>query len=371
MVRRLDPAAVRRLLVGQLGLRAPHPEPAAAGARGVLEALRCIQLDPLDRIGTNADLVAMARVDGLRRGEIYDALLPGHAFEHFAKERCLLPASAFPAYRDQAAETPWWHLSRRLERLPEGALAAVLDEVTARGPATPAELADHGRVEALEWSGWRGTPRVTTMALEVLWTRCQLVVCGRSPRGKRYDVPARALPDHAARPAPPSFARWALLERVEAAGLLARASGAPWSMLGEVRTSALPDALCREGALEEVEVSGSSRRYLAPAGLFDRVFPEDDGRMRILAPLDPLLWDRKLVAHAFGFDYVWEVYKPAAKRRWGYYVCPLLHDGALVGRFEGQVRAGELVVERLWRQEGAAFDDAAFAAAIARHAALL
>ncbi|MEO7093751.1 MAG: winged helix DNA-binding domain-containing protein, partial [Polyangiales bacterium] len=325
----------RRFLVAHHHLARPSFPRGGAGVRAVLRALRCIQLDPLDVIGTNADLVVLARVDGVGRGDVHRHLYPGHAFEHFAKERCILPASAFPYYRDRAAETPWWRLGERVRRLPPRVIDEVLAEITARGPIAEGELRDHGGVEALDWSGWKGTGRATKMAIEVLWTRCQIVVCGRADRGgkgKTWDVPERALPDVArARPAT-DFARWALLQRVEAAGLLSRNAGAHWSMLSDVRTSGLPDALIAEGAIEEVTVEGAARRYLAPAGFRARATAEPDDRLRILAPLDPLLWDRALVANAFGFEYVWEVYKPAADRRWGWYVVPLMHRGQLVGR---------------------------------------
>ncbi len=364
----LTPDAARRYLTGQLGLNRPVLPPGARGVRALLKALRCIQLDPLDVIGTNADLVALARVDGLSRGDVYRHLLPGHAFEHFAKERCLLPASAFPYYRERAAQTPWWRLGERLERIPAAMLDAVLKEVEALGPASARALTDHGAVAPLDWSGWKSTGRATAMALEVLWTRCQVVVCGRGAGGKVYDVPRRALARVAEAPAGGDFARWALLERVEAAGLLGRHGGPHWSMLSDVRTSELPDTLLREGVLEEVALPGSPRRYLAPAGFRERDVPEPDGRMRILGPLDPVLWDRGLVRLAFGFDYVWEVYKPAAQRQWGWYVCPLLHRGALVGRLEARVREDTLQVDNLWREKGVRLDDAALDEALARHA---
>jgi uncharacterized protein YcaQ len=368
MTLRLTVEEARSWLVGQAGLRAVTLPPGAAGVRALLAERRCIQLDPLDRIGTNADLVAFARVDGLRRGDIHRHLYPGHAFEHFAKERCLLPSTAFPMYRDQAAAAPWWRLGERLWRLPAGVVDAVLAEAVAREPVAAGDLADQGRVEAIDWSGWKGTARAASMALEVLWTRCQVVVAGRArgPGGRVYDVPRRALPDHADAPSEPSFARWAVRERVEAAGLLATTAGAHWSMLADVRTSPLPRELVAEGQVELVEIAGSNRTYLAPSAFRDRSFPADDGRMRILGPLDPLMWNRDLVRHVFGFDYVWEVYKPAEKRRWGWYVCPLLHDGRLVGRLEAHVEAGEVVVDRLWREDPS-FDDEAFRAAIARH----
>jgi uncharacterized protein YcaQ len=116
--------------------------------------------------------------------------------------------------------------------------------------------------------------------------------------------------------------------------------------------------------VEEVKVEGLKRKYLAPRGFLDRTFPEDDGRMRVIAPLDPLIWDRALVQHLWAFEYIWEVYKPRAKRRWGYYVCPLLHRGRLVGRFEGHRDGGGVVVDQVWKRDG--FDDQAFALTIER-----
>ncbi len=362
----LGTAEARQFMVGQAGLRAASPGGPEA-VPTLLRERRCIQLDPLDRIGTNADLVAMARIPGLRRGQVYQELMPGHAFEHFAKERCLLPASAFPYYRDRAAETPWWRLTDRLARLPEALLDEVLREVGERGPCTASELEDRGRVRALDWNGWKGTSKAATMALEVLWLRCAVVVCGRRGRDKLYDLPQRALPGVAEQRPALSFERWALLERVEAAGLLSLAGGPWWSMLSDLRTGALPTRLVEEGLLELVTVEGSRRTYLAPAGFRERRFPEDDGTLRILGPLDPLLWDRKLVERAFGFEYVWEVYKPADRRRWGYYVCPLLHRGELVGRVEAHMEGPRLVVDTLWDEPGHTLDRGALRRALALH----
>jgi uncharacterized protein YcaQ len=355
----------RAFLVGHLGLRALSERRGQEGVRALLQTLRCIQLDPLDRVGTNADLVAWARVEGLKRGDVYTHLMPGHGFEHFAKERCLLPVEAFPYYRGQAVETPWWRHSERMKRLSPALLGAVLEEVTRRGPLTADDLTDQGRVEAMDWSGWSGTKRASSLALEVLWTRCEVVVAGRRGRRKLYDIPARALGQGASQQPALPFAHWALRERVEAAGLLSMSAGPHWSMLSAVRTGPLPAQLVAAGHLKVVTVQGAPRRYLVPADWRARTHPEDDGRMRVIAPLDPLIWDRQLVKHAFGFDYVWEVYKPAAQRRWGYYVCPLLLEGRVVGRFEGRrTPAGALEILRLDRLEG--FSEAAWARAFAR-----
>lgn len=372
MSRVISREVARRFLLAHHGLRGREFAPGAPGVRALLARLRCIQLDPLDAVGTNADLVALARVDAVARGDVYRHLLPTHAFEHFAKERCLLPATAFAHYRAQAVETPWWRLGERLKRLEPGVLERVLDEVRARGPVSAAGLTDQGRVEALDWSGWKSTGRVTSMALEVLWTRCQVVVAGRGPRGvRRYDVPERALPDHHDAQAEVPFATWALGERVEAAGLLPCASGPWWSMLSSLRNGPEVEALVGAGTLESVTVEGANARYLASAGFLDRLEAleaavEPDDTLRVLGPLDPMLWCRALVHHVFDFEYVWEVYKPAAQRRWGWYVCPLLHRGRLVGRFEGHTEEGEVVVDTLWTEPGVRLDRRAFKRALER-----
>jgi len=262
-----------------------------AGIRKVLERLRCIQLDPLDVIGTNADLVVLARVDGIARGDVWKHLFPGHAFEHFAKERCILPASAFPWYRQRGheAQAPWWRHDEREERVPRELIAAVLDEIVQRGPISARELSDRGSVEPIDWSGWKGTARVTTMALEILWTRCEIVVCGRTESGaKRYDLPHRALGTVVTAPVRDEFERWALLERVAAAGLLSRAGGSHWSMLSGVRTSSLPDEMIERGELCAIAIPGSNRRYLTLPRFLERRRTGYDDRVRILGPLDPL-----------------------------------------------------------------------------------
>jgi uncharacterized protein YcaQ len=137
-------------------------------------------------------------------------------------------------------------------------------------------------------------------------------------------------------------------------------------MLREVRTSGVVEELLERGELVEVTIEGSTRRYLALPD-FAKGRPRFDDRVRILGPLDPLLWDRDLVRHLFGFDYVWEVYKPAAQRKWGWYVCPLLYRGALVGRIDARVERNALAVKKLWIEGDVPFD--AITTALERHAA--
>jgi len=347
----------RQILLATVGPVQPRRP---AGPTALVEALGHVQLDPIDRIGTNADLVGFARLDGLKRGEIHTA----RGFEHFAKERCLLPARAFPYYRDQAVITPWWRHTERMKRVDTGLLAAVEAEVRTRGPLTSTELSDHGKVRPMDWSGWKSSAKAGTLALEVLWTQCRVIVAGRRGGQRVYDLAERALPEVAGAMPTESFSRWAIRERVAAAGMLATASGPWWSMLREARTDGTVDELIEDSALMRVRVAGSRREWLIAPDSLEAV-PAEDDRMRVLGPLDPLIWNRALVKQVFGFEYVWEVYKPAHQRRWGYYVVPLLHRGQLVGRLEARRVDGELVVSRVWR-EAVDFDEQALRACLVR-----
>ncbi|HBP16322.1 MAG TPA: hypothetical protein DEA08_00835, partial [Planctomycetes bacterium] len=168
----------------------------------------------------------------------------------------------FPAYQALLAERPRYRQTRRMKRLSEEQLDAVEAEVRERGPVAVADLGDHGRVDPIMWSTWKGTGKAATLAAEVLVLRCRLVVCGRrGGRDKIVDVPERALSAGAPEPDP---VRRLLSDRVAAMGLLPTASGPWWGGLEEAR----PDAIARglaEGWLELVGLEGSRRRWLAPA----------------------------------------------------------------------------------------------------------
>jgi uncharacterized protein YcaQ len=366
----LTPDDARRRLVHRLGLDGSWGLQGEDGTVELLDRLRMIQLDPLDPMGTNADLVAMARVDGLNRGDVHRFLGGGRSFEHFAKMRCLLPAETFPQYRDKAGLVLWWRTEDRLARLPEGLVDEVEAEVAERGPIALSKLRDRGTVKALSYGAWKGTGRANTMALEVLWGACRVVVVGRAGRRERiYDVPARSLAEFAHAPAR-EWGPWALTDRVRAAGLLPMRSGPWWGAIGNSRTDGTVDRSVDEGAAVRVRVGDGPRVYLADPRLLDGDPPEPDDRVRILGPLDPLIWDRDSVRTIFDFEYLWEVYKPVAKRRWGWYVCPLLQSGRLVGRIDAKVvrDSDALVVRRVWWEDGATPDRGGLEATIEAHA---
>ena len=122
-------------------------------------------------------------------------------------------------------------------------------------------------------------------------------------------------------------------------------------------------ALIESGAIVPVEVDGvrgvrymlaEERSWLDDAAVSVAADEPDERGVAFLAPLDPIVWDRDLLRSLWDFDYVWEVYVPAAKRRWGYYVLPLLWGDRFVGRIEPRIerQTGTVKVVGLWWEDG-------------------
>jgi uncharacterized protein YcaQ len=336
-------AQARRYLLKAVSLDTPF---SGNDPLPVLEKLGCIQLDPIDRFGSNAELVAWARMPGLKRGQLYPTL-QGRYFVHFAKEKCLIHTRFLPLYQGQALETPWWRHSERMKKITPTVLEEVLKEIREKGPGRAGDLKDHGVVEALDWSGWSGTKKVAALALEVLWTQVKLVIAAKDSGGRwLYDLPERVFPESkAALCSEAERAEALVVERVRSAGLLSRGSGPHWSMLSKWRSDGTVERLLKAQKL--VELSIGKRPYLALPDVFEPL-PELARSPRVIGPLDPLLWDRKLVKELFDFEYTWEVYKPAAERQYGYYVVPILWDERLCGRAEFVREKGELRVIGRW-----------------------
>jgi uncharacterized protein YcaQ len=257
--------------------------------------------------------------------------------------------------------------------------------------------------EAIEWS-WRPTNQVRAI-LEALALAGILGLRRRDGNRRVYDLVERLFPaDLLARVQPPREAfRHKLLSRYRAHGLLGETGNQeiwigsmPWNELGledgvPVKTPGrrvLQAELVASGAIVPVAVDGIKGFRYVPADDLERL---DRAQREVaahwtpggkapgvafLAPLDPLVWDRDVLRTLFGFDYLWEVYVPAAKRRWGYYVLPILFGDRLVGRIEPRIerRDDALKIAGIWWEDG--FDPlaepgfiAAFAEAIEAHRA--
>jgi uncharacterized protein len=369
MTEHIDIATARRFLAIRHLLAPPRAlPPTPESILAVVDRLGSLQFDPLDVAGRNHDLVLQARVAGYKRG-LTDELLYGRRllFEAYNKALNLLPTRELPYYRitwQNYAEGRAGTLLREQAALAEKVLATI----TAEGPKASA---DFEREAAIAWF-WGPTTAVRAV-LEALTVSGRLGLARRDGNRRYYDLTERLFPADLLQIVVPEREqmRHKLLSRYRGHGLLgSQGSGELWHFTGKApsRTS-LRNELLDGGEIVAVDVEGMrGLRYVVGDELpllaqAQREVADGDGLYggaapgcSFIAPLDPLLWDRAALGPLYDFDYRWEVYTPAAKRRWGYYVLPILFGDRLVGRIEPRIDRKAKAVRILGLTWEAGFD---------------
>jgi uncharacterized protein YcaQ len=340
--------AARGMLLAAQGLGSPPRRPATRD--DVLDAIRrmgVLQIDSISVVARSPYLVLWSRIGAYDSAWLDGLLAEGAIFEYWSHAACFIPMEDYGLYRrlmlDKTDKTRVW-----MEAHPD-ALEHVMGHIRNEGPVRSAEFA---RTDGKAGGWWEWKPE--KRALEHLFAAGELMISHRENFHRVYDlrerVLANALPtwEDALAPTEHEVRRALALKAVRALGVaLAR-----W----------VPDYFRtpKRGAvslLEELADDGSLLR----AGIEDEpayVHPENarlaeevlSGRKRssvttLLSPFDPVVWDRARASELFCFDYKIEVYTPAARRRYGYYSLPILHDGALVGRLDAKAHRKEGLFE--------------------------
>jgi uncharacterized protein len=394
-------AVARRYLALHHFLSPPRSLPSGPdGVLVVFDRLGSIQFDPIDVAGRNHDLVLLSRVAGYRR-EMTDRLLyeERSLFETYNKGLSLVPTADLPWYRIDWDRSRVRHEEQTLDE--HAALVdELLDRIRTTGPMSSTDVAPR---EAIDWY-WRPTNQVRAI-LEALGEAGILGISRREGNRRVYDLAERLFPPELLEQVvPPRDAfRHKLLSRHRAHGLLGKTGSAELWMgtsprIGEIYglegdlplaaagRKVLHAELVEAGALIPVTIEDiRGERYLPAEGMSILAEAEREiaageppggaaPGVAFLGALDPFVWDRDFLRTLFDFDYIWEVYVPAAKRRWGYYVLPILFGDRLVGRIEPRIerKTNELRIAGLWWEDG--FDPLAeggfvdgFAAAVEAH----
>ena len=374
-------AVARRFLAIRHFLAPPRslpPEPASVMA--VIDRIASFQFDPLEVAGRNHDLVLLARIDGYRR-EWTDGLLyeERSLFEAYNKGLSILPTTELPYHR-----ITWDRARARHDGGTFDEHAPLVEELLERirenGPLVPGDV---GPRAAIDWY-WRPTNQVRAI-LEALAEAGILGLARRDGNRRIYDLAERLFPEEllAERPPPRDQFRHKLLSRYRGHGLLGMSGsaelwlgtsprvGATYGLEGDLPFGAvgrreLLAELLEAGDLLPVEVEGIRGSRFIVTGELPLLTEAEaevaagtdpggtDPGVAFLAPLDPLVWDRDFLRRCYDFDYVWEVYVPAAKRRWGYYVLPVIFGDRLVGRIEPRIdrRSDTLRIVGVWWEDG-------------------
>ncbi len=316
----------------------------------IFSRLRTIQYDPLQVVGRNADLVLKARLKNFHPSDLARALY---------EERWLIDGwdkmmNIYPV-ADREQMTPLSELlaeeiAAKGRELNSVDFAAVVDLVRER-------LADGALIRNSELTKELGMGKQGSYSpvqiLDYLFYRGEAAIAHKENTQKIFQYAKRPKIHQADE----AFLDWYALRRVESTGLIRSGPSDAW--LGyylwykEHREPAIR-RLLDKGLIREVEITGVKGTYLMPEAadqLNDLNLPRPE--CRLLAPLDNMLWDRKLLREVFDFDYKWEVYVPEAKRQWGYYVLPILYGDRLIGRLEPErSTGGPIEVKSLWWEPG-------------------
>ncbi len=303
----------------------------------VVRRLTLLQNDPTNAVAPSADLVAWSRL-----GTSYSPTELSDALQELALidlRGMIRPSEDVALYRAEMAQWPgssevprWRQAQSDWVKANEACRQDILERLRCDGPLTSRDLPD---TCAVPWksSGWNNDRNVVMM-LEFLVLRGEVATAGRRGRDKLWDLATRIYPDDAVIPVDDAL-RLRNERRLSALGIArARGPDCPVELIDVGETG------------EPALVDGVKGEWRVDPSLVGQPF---NGRAALLSPLDRLVFDRKRTMELFEFDYQLEMYKPAAKRRWGYFALPILYGHRLVGKLDATAdrRAGVLRVNAI------------------------
>ena len=359
----------QRFILSKQGLLGKHRFAGKSGAYQYVRQAGCSQYDPVDVCGKNAELTLQSRVKGFTKKMLSDLLYAERLLVDYSdKELSIWPREDWPYFAGcRAISQSHGAGFPGIPELEEQAIAFI----RAHGPVSSDMLPIPGHIfwhSSMHWSGnWHGQSPAARSVLEQLYTDGTLIIHHKSGSRKFYDLADQYFPPdllNAPSPCPDedAFRAWRVRRRIGAVGLLWNRRSDAFLGIGmdAGQRSRAFDRLLQTDRIRAVQVDGVGSPLYFPAGdqplmadvLLDRI--DAHPRLEFLAPLDPMLWDRKLIAALWDYQYAWEIYTPAAQRKYGYYVLPILWGQRLIGRIEAAAdrKTGVLNVKNIWFEPG-------------------
>jgi len=346
----LSPRGARRFLLAALDLDhdgAYHPgRTTPAHVRREIRRLQVVQLDPVAAVERNQHLVLANRLRGYRPAMLETLLERRQVFEYWANAACVIPIEDFWMFA--GVRERMRRADARERAVLRGAGARVLRELERNGPL-PSRAFLEGRRIAGYWDNAGPKTKETSHALNVLWYRGEVMVVRRDGVERYFDLPERVVPPDVWRHAQTvhaSDADAALFDKYLRAYRIFELGDFRfgWRKIPAAQRRAIVEEHVRRGAIVPLRIEGVGRPYYALARDLPALRRHDrearaargwpDRPVRFLSPLDNLLWRRERLADLFGFSYVWEIYVPAVKRKYGSYTMPILAGDRLIGRMD-------------------------------------
>jgi len=332
------------------------------GKQGIIDFIRqtgCIQYDPIDICGRNAELTLQSRVKGFTKEMLYSLLYEDRLLLDYPdKNTAIILTEDLPYFersresaRSRAAEHP------ELEALMKQVLAFIEEN----GVACPDDIKLESNFEWRAYIVWSSGKNLSSSVLEQLYGMGDLIIHHKKGTRKYYDLAKRHIPKKilsAPDPLPnkTDYLKWRLLRYIGAVGFLwNRMSNTIWNIKSDLRKK-LFNELLEEGRITAATVEGIKetlyfRTEDMPLMEAAQKNNEFTPRCEFIAPLDCFIWDRKLTKAIFNFDYTWEIYTPIIKRKYGHYVLPIIIGERFIGRIEAASKTNTLIVKNIWYED--------------------
>ncbi len=294
----------------------------------------CIQFDPLEAAGRNADLVMQSRMPGYKRGDLSHWLYTERMlFDVWDKNMAICTVE----------DWPYFHRFRnryvQLLKDHKKSVAKITAYLRKNEYGCSSDFGIEGMVE------YWGTRRLATHVIEWMCYAGLAIVHHKRGTRRYYALAERFIPEHIynapdPNPGDADYHDWLVLRRINSIGMLWNRPGDAWLGIYDFKSperNATFARLLKAKRIVEIPVEGLKwPLYIDRENLplLESCPDEAPPECRIIAPLDNFVWERKLLAALFNFDYKWEVYVPAAQRQYGYYVMPVLYGHDFIGRIE-------------------------------------
>ncbi|MCF6232379.1 MAG: winged helix DNA-binding domain-containing protein [Rhodobacteraceae bacterium] len=360
-IQKLDNKTARRLFLDRHALAEQPVGPARGGdLLALIHRLGFVQLDSINTVARAHDMILFSRRPAYRPSNLIRLYESQNVlFEHWTHDAAMIPMGFYPHWnlrfrRDAAMLKARWRNWRRDGF--EAKFAAVLQQVRDHGPCCSSDVGQDEKKTSGGWWDWH--PSKT--ALEYLWRSGALAVTKRKGFQKYYDLCERvidsALLDAGSHPDEATSVDWLCNAALERLGFATSGElAAFWATVSAKEAKEWCANKLLKGEIAEIDVvcaDGSLRRSFAHPDAVDNAAGIGDppGRIRVLSPFDPALRDRKRAERLFGFHYRVEMFVPEPKRKYGYYVFPLLQCDRLIGRIDMKARRdyGALNIRALW-----------------------
>lgn len=340
-------------LVAQGLLRAPAKRAVYQDLINCISRMSLLQIDTIHVVARSPYLVLFSRLGNYPQAWLEQALAQGELFEYWAHEACFIPRADYRLLRHRmlSPERLGWKYNAQWVADHQQAIAELLQQIRENGPVRAADFT-HADNPKSGWWAWKPHKR----HLENLFSAGELMVAERRNFQRVYDLRSRVMPDwqdelHGISEA--EATRQMLMNSARSLGVFRAAWLADYYRLKRAPVKDFIADAEAAGDLVAVNTEGLGEMWLHRDLLPLLETPLQATHSTVLSPFDPVVWDRKRALELFNFDYRIECYTPEEKRKFGYFVLPILHRGQIKGRLDARMlrQSKQLEIKKLWLEE--------------------